>query len=376
MDDDKLAFAKHVATPSASPPVGRAAPGGAWRSRDVLRITVIVLGVIVAARGLWAASTVVICLFLGVLFGLALSSGVDQLVKLRVPRGLGAPLLLLAVLGVLAGLGALTAPKLIIQSEELRAHVPDAIRVVDAWTSAHFGGGTIGDRISAGVTTIAPHVFGFVGSTIEAIAYLLLVLFVAVYIAVEPDLYERGLMHLFPHSMRIRAQRVLAETASVLRRWLLTQLIAMVMLGTAWAIALSLIGVRAAFALAVIAGLLEFIPTIGPTLAVVPALVMALADSPGKAVTVLICYLVIQAIESNIIMPLLMQGRMDLPPALTIGAQALMTVAFGFLGLMVAVPVLATALVPIRVLYVENVVGDVLPNSHESGEAPVWPETG
>jgi predicted PurR-regulated permease PerM len=258
--------------------------------------------------------------------------------------------------------------------------VPDAVRVVDAWTSAHFGGETIGDRISAGVTTIAPHVFGFVGSTIEAIAYLILVLFTAVYLAVKPDLYERGLMHLFPHPMRARTQRVLADTATVLRKWLLTQLIAMILLGTAWAVALSLLGVRAAFALAVIAGLLEFIPTIGPTLAVVPALVMALADSPAKAASVLICYLVIQAIESNVIMPLLMQGRMDLPPALTIGAQALMTVAFGFLGLMVAVPVLATVMVPIRRLYVENVVGDVFPNTHEStheGHAtPVWPETG
>jgi predicted PurR-regulated permease PerM len=375
MDADKLIYAKHVATPVGSPSVGRAP---AWRSRDVLRVTVIVLGVIVAARGLWAASTVVICIFLGVLFGLALSAGVDKLARLRVPRGLAAPLLLLVVLGLLVGLGALTAPRLISETEELRAHVPDAIRVVDAWTSAHFGGQTIGDHIAAGVTTIVPRVFGFVGSTIEVIAYLVLVLFTAVYFAVDPDLYQRGLMHLFPHPMRARTQRILSETATVLRKWLLTQLIAMSLLGTAWAVALSLLGVRAAFALAVIAGLLEFIPTIGPTLAVLPALVMALADSPGKVASVLVCYVIIQAIESNVIMPLLMQGRMDLPPALTIGAQALMTVAFGFLGLMVAVPVLATVLVPIRLLYVENVVGDVFPsaNDHASHEAPVWPESG
>jgi predicted PurR-regulated permease PerM len=330
----------------------------------VLRITALIVAVIVAARGLWAASTVVICVFLGLLFGLALSAGTDKLAKLRVPRGIGAPVLLLAALGFLFGVGALTAPRLISQSEELRARVPDALRVVDTWMSAHFGG-TIGQRLENGAASIAPHVFEFVGSTIEGVAYLLVVLFIAVYLAVNPDLYKRGIMHLFPHAMRTQAVEVFSETASVLRRWLLTQLIAMVLLGTAWAIALSLLGVRAAFALAVIAGLLEFVPTIGPTLGVIPALAMALVDSPAKAASVLVCYVIIQGIESNVIMPLLMQGRLDLPPALTIIAQTLMTLAFGFLGLLVAVPVLAMVLVPIRRLYVENVVGDTLPDVDE-----------
>jgi predicted PurR-regulated permease PerM len=330
-----------------------------WRTRDVLRVTVVVLGVILAARALWAASTVVICIFLGVLFGLALSAGVDLLQRWHIPRGVAAPLLLIAFLFLMFGLGALTAPRLAEETEELRARIPDALHVVATWASTHLGR-DFGTRLTEGLESIAPRVFGFVGTTIEALVYLLLVLFIAVYVAADPDLYRRGVMHLFPHNVRSRMDAVFSETASVLRQWLLTQLIAMVMLGTAWAIALSLLNVRAAFALAVIAGLLEFIPTIGPTLAVIPALAMALVDSPAKVVSVLICYLIIQAVESNIIMPLLMQGRLNLPPALTICAQALMTLAFGFLGLMIAVPVLATVLVPIR-YYVEAVVGDVLP---------------
>lgn len=336
-----------------------------WRSRDVLRITLIVLGVIVAARGLWAASTVVICVFLGTLFGLALSAGVDYLTKLRIPRGIAAPVLLLAVLGAIVGLGAMTAPKLVTQGAELRDRVPDAIKVVSNWSDAHLDI-DIGERLSQGVTSIAPHVFDFVGSTIEAIAYGLLILFITVYLAADPEMYERGLMHLFPHRTRYRAKQVIKATTKALRQWLLTQLIAMVLLGLAWAIALSLLGVRAALALAVIAGLLEFIPTIGPTLAVVPALAMALVDTPAKAFSVLIVYLLIQAIESNVLIPLLMQGRMDLPPALTIGAQAIMTLAFGFLGLMVAVPVLAAVMVPIRLIYVERVVGDRLPHEESA----------
>jgi len=344
-------------------------PLAAWRTRDVARITAVVLGVIFAARALWATSTVMICIFLGVLFGLALSAGVNRMERWHIRRGLAAPLLLVTVLSVLFKLGALTAPRLVTESEELRARIPEALHVAATWADAHMGG-DFASRVTDGLTSIAPHVFGFVGSTVEALAYLFLVLFIAVYLAVDPQLYRRGLMHLFPHDMRDHMEAALSETASVLRKWLLTQLIAMIILGTAWAIALSLLGVRAAFALAVIAGLLEFIPTIGPTLAVVPALAMALVDSPTKAASVLVCYLIIQAIESNVIMPLLMQGRMDLPPALTIAAQALMTLAFGFLGLMVAVPVLATILVPIRG-YVVNVVGDPLPHGSEPANANV-----
>ena len=223
---------------------------------------------------------------------------------------------------------------------------------------------------------MAGRVFGVVGSTLELIIYLLLVFFIAVYIASDPELYHRGLMHLFPHHARARAGDVLSHIASVLRRWLLTQLIAMITLGVVWAVVLTALGVKAAFALAVIAGLLEFVPTIGPTMAVVPALAMGLLDSPGKAVSVLAAYLIIQGFEANLLVPLLMQGRIDLPPALTIIAQALMTLAFGFLGLMVAVPLLAAAMVPVKLLYVEDVVGDQVMEDEEVGASASAPDGG
>jgi predicted PurR-regulated permease PerM len=117
--------------------------------------------------------------------------------------------------------------------------------------------------------------------------------------------------------------------------------------------------VKAAVALGVIAGLLEFVPTVGPILAAVPAIAMGFLDSPEKALTVGLSYLVIQQLEGHVLIPMLMKEGMDLPPALTIVAQAVMALLFGFLGLMVAVPLLAVVIVPIKLLYVEGVVGDV-----------------
>jgi len=397
-----------------------------WRSRDIIRAAALSVGVVAVAVGIWEASTVVFTVFLGILFGLAISSGADQLARWRIPRALGVVVVIIAVAGILTSLGALMAPTLAEQGREIRSRLPMAMHQLQAWVSREGGsfrtftgrfslpaspsphdgagaaagtggagagpGGTAaqhGDsagtaraqsspigapvqdgsgQTAQGLAGVAGYLFEAAGSTVEIVVYVLLALFISLYVASDPDLYHRGLMHLFPHRARARAGDVLTHIASVLRKWLVTQLIAMITLAVAWAIALSVLQVKAALALAVIAGLLEFVPTIGPTMAVVPALAMALLDSPGKALSVLIVYLVIQGLEANVLVPLLMQGRIELPPALTIVAQALMTLAFGFIGLMVAVPLLAAAMVPIKLLYVEDVVGDnVSPEGADTG---------
>jgi predicted PurR-regulated permease PerM len=374
-----------------------------WRSRDIIRAAALTIAVLALAVAIWEASTVLFTVFLGILFGLAISSGVDQLARLRIPRGLGALMVVLAVVGLLTLAGALMAPVLSEQGREIRARLPEALQQVQSWVgregntlrvftgrfsapplasapakdstagTPHHGDSARaahtpapapapaadgGGPSSQGLAGIAGYLFGFVGSTVEIVVYVLLALFLAIYIASEPEMYHRGLMHLFPHRARARAGDVLTQIASVLRKWLVTQLIAMLVLAVVWAIALSVLKVKAALALAVIAGILEFVPTIGPTMAVIPALAMAALDSPGKALSVLIVYLVIQGFEANVLIPMLMNRRISLPPALTIVTQALMTLAFGFLGLMVAVPLLAAVLVPIKLLYVEDVVGD------------------
>ena len=117
---------------------------------------------------------------------------------------------------------------------------------------------------------------------------------------------------------------------------------------------LLLLHVKAAFALGLLAGLFEFIPTVGPLLSAVPGVAMGFLDSPEKAATVALAYWGIQFLENHILIPLLMKGGMDLPPALTVITQALLALVFGFLGLMVAVPLLATVMVIVQVLYVEQ----------------------
>ena len=115
---------------------------------------------------------------------------------------------------------------------------------------------------------------------------------------------------------------------------------------------------KAALALGLLAGLLEFIPTVGPIISSLPAIAMGFLDSPEKALWVLVAYVVVQFVESHLLIPLLMKGGINLPPALTVFSQALMALLFGFLGLMCAVPLLAATAVAVRMLYVEGVVGE------------------
>jgi predicted PurR-regulated permease PerM len=146
--------------------------------------------------------------------------------------------------------------------------------------------------------------------------------------------------------------------AGVLRKWLVTQLIAMASIGAVATVVLLILKVKAAFALGVLAGLFEFIPTVGPIISALPAVAMGFLDSPEKALYVMVAYFGIQFVENHLLIPLLMKGGMNLPPALTILSQALMVLVFGFLGLMCAVPLLAATMVAVKMLYVHGVVGD------------------
>jgi predicted PurR-regulated permease PerM len=368
-----------------------------WRSGDVLRATALVTSYLLALALAWTAREIVLTAFLGVLFGLAVGAGADVLARLRIPRGLGAPLVVVAFLGALYGVGAALAPTVRTQAVELRTRVPEAVDRIEAWVNARPGvaglflGGhevaasptaahapatarqgqgaapviavvatpTLRERITEQLSGTARYLFPFLSSTLTVAAGLFLILVLAIYVGADPALYHLGLMHLFPHGSRARASVVLTRVATVLRKWLVTQLVAMVVIGVVSTLTLLVLGVKAAVALGVIAGLLEFVPTVGPILAAVPAIAMGFLDSPEKALTVGLAYLVIQQLEGHVLIPMLMKEGMDLPPALTIVAQAVMALLFGFLGLMVAVPLLAMVIVPIKLLYVEGVVGDV-----------------
>jgi predicted PurR-regulated permease PerM len=346
----------------------------------VLRVAGILAAVWLGLELLWIGRSVFLVAFLAVLFGLCISAGADRLARWRVPRSVAVIGIVLAVVGCFAGLGALVAPRIAEQTGVLRQQLPDAIDRVEGWLAARYGGllqlvepgggppgaappggapsGELRHRLVQQLGGIGGHFFAIFSSTLSVLGGLLLVLVVAVYVAVDPELYHRGLLHLFPHRVRPRAGEVLHELATMLRRWLGTQLIAMLVIGAVTTVVLLLLGVKGAIALGIIAGLLEFIPYVGPILSAVPAVAMGFLSGPEMALYVALAYLCIQQSENHLLIPLLMKHGIDLPPVLTIISQAVMGIVFGFLGLLVAMPLVGSAMVLIKMLYVEDVVGD------------------
>src|SRR6202023_1255953 len=179
---------------------------------------------------------------------------------------------------------------------------------------------------------------------LEVLVGLLLITFVAIYFSVDPEVYRRGLLHLVPHPSRQRVDEVITAIGVTLRRFLSTQLIAMVVIGSMLAITLALLGVEAALSLGIIAGVLEFIPTIGPILSALPAIAMGFLVSPEQALEVAIAFTLVELVEGHVLIPMLMKRGKNLPAVVPLLSPAMMGLVFGFLGVVVPVPVVATVL--------------------------------
>lgn len=338
------------------------------RTGDLVRAALIVLFAIVLLQLLWSARLLLLTTFLGVLFGLSASRATDWVLRrVKVKRSLAAAGVVFGATGILLLIFAWSGPTLLEQSAELRTKLPESVANFERWISEKqpalldavappdtTGGSRISaafERYSPGLTQFA---FGVVQSVLVVAAGVVMVIFIALYIAADPQVYRRGLVLLVPIEQRERFSVTLHAVGDALRKWFQTQLIAMVVIGLVTTVILALLGVRGALPLGVLAGLFEFIPNIGPLLSAIPAVLMGFTDSPQQAGVIALAYWGIQFLENNLLIPYLMKEQLDLPPALTLMAQVVMAYVFGFLGLFVAIPVLAVAMVAVRTYWVED----------------------
>lgn len=346
---------------------GGDAPTASLTIGFVARATLVVLGLWALAHMLWLGRDVLFVAFLGALVALFLSIFVDRLEALGVPRAVAAVLVLFVLLALLGGLFFLSWPTLRDQLMVIRRELPEAVADVERWARAQYMAvtGEVGrprpelaeqlqDRLGREAVDIVAGALPLLNTVVGAVFGLFVVVFAGLYLSIEARLYLDGLTRLFPPRARPHIEKALREAGSDLRHWILGTAINMLVIGVATTVGLMLMDIPAALALGLIAGLLEFIPIYGPILSAVPAVAVALLLSPKDAFWVVVLYIAIQQLESNLLTPLVMKGAVRLPPALTILFGALMAVLFGFLGLLLAVPILAFTLALVRRLYVEE----------------------
>jgi predicted PurR-regulated permease PerM len=211
---------------------------------------------------------------------------------------------------------------------------------------------------ASGLGQAVQRVVGFAATTVTGLTELGIILVLGLYLAIDPDLYLRGLLRLLPPARRGRAREILLEIGRTLHEWLVGQLIAMTMVGIFTGVGLWLVGVPQALVLGILTGILDFIPNVGPIFAAVPGLIAAASVSSSQVLYALIVYALAQAAENNLIVPLVQRRAVDLPPAVTMVALVIMGLLGGVLGLLLAVPLAAAVTVAVRMAYIEDVLGD------------------
>ncbi|HMQ29229.1 MAG TPA: AI-2E family transporter [Chloroflexaceae bacterium] len=352
---------------SAQTQPGRHPQGGSFARRA---LTAVGIGALVAALllMLWSLVEVLLVIFAAVLFAVFLD-GLRRQISERTPITPGWALAIITVgLLVLVALGVwLLAPGVGRQIAELEQTLPASLAALErlthqyGWLQALLDETPPPTELMPGPAELLARATGIFSSALAALLGVLLVFVVALYLAATPRLYVEGLLRLVPVDRRPRARQVLEELGRTLWWWLVGRLLSMLAVGLMTALGLWLLGVPLALTLGLLAALLDFIPNVGPVLAALPGVLLALLQGPEQALAVLVLYIVIQQIESYLITPIVQQQTVKLPPALSILAVVLLGVLVGPLGLVLAAPIAAVALVLVRTLYVEDILGDAGP---------------
>jgi predicted PurR-regulated permease PerM len=318
-------------------------------------ISLLVLAAAFAAA-LVLVPNVLLMLFAGVLLAVFLRTGGGWIAaRTGLGGAWGVGIFMLAIVLAFTAFGLLVAPRVVEEIHALVDRLPELIEEMRARIEEF----PLGERLVRG---IRPAILGeggglptgALGSVFGIAGNMVVILFVGIYGAIDPGRYRRPLLALVAPSLRPRGEEVIDDAAATLRHWLFAQISAMTAVGVLTSLGLWLLGIPLAFALGTIAGLLAFIPNLGPVLALLPGLMLGMAEGGNTVWWVLAVYIGVQFLESYFITPLLQQETVELPPGFILGMQLLFATLFGLLGLALATPAAALLLSLTRTLYVHD----------------------
>jgi predicted PurR-regulated permease PerM len=192
---------------------------------------------------------------------------------------------------------------------------------------------------------------GLFSTTFGLLGDLYVIIFLGLFFTVSPKPYTEGFLQLLPAAARRKGRIVVNTIGENLKKWLKGKLFAMLVVFVLTAIGLSIVGLPMWLTLALIAGLLNFIPNFGPLIAMIPAVLLAFMQGLDKALIVAGLYILIQVVESNLITPSVQKKLIQIPPALIIIAQLVMGVLTGGWGLVLATPLVAIIMAVVRITY-------------------------
>lgn len=317
---------------------------------------------------LWRIRQILLLVFLAVVFATAFNRIVRRLRQSGAKRSLAAILSVAGFLFLFALFVAIIVPPFIDQFQLLAELVPQGLAQLRGWLVAMQTGvpGSVLDhfpRIDDIIQQAQPfaswafnNFFSLFSNFLSILLSTLLVLVLTIMLLINPKPYRQGFVLLFPAFYRRRVDEILSQCEISLVGWIRGILIDMVVIGGVSAIGLSLLRVPLVLGNAALAGLLEAIPNIGPTLSLVPPMAIALLDAPWKAGAVFIFYIALQQVEQYLLVPYVMSSQVALLPAVTLLSQVICAIFFGFLGLLLAMPLVIVGQIWIREVLVKDVL--------------------
>ncbi len=330
------------------------------------------LVLIAAIYILWQIRKILLLLFTAIVIANALNILVKKMQKWGLDRGHAVLISVIGSLTTLVSFFWLIVPALTTQFQQLIIILIGKIDQLNRWLYSLDGSPRLYPLIDfdklveqlieqlqpllAGGWAFLGSGLSFFQSSLGVVINLLLVIILALMLLANPEPYRQGFIRLLPSFYRQRGEQILQLCDLALQGWLTGVLFNMAAISIFSFFGLLIIGIPLALAQALLAGLLTFLPNIGPALSVIPPMAIAFSDEPWKALAVFILYVVIQQVESNLLTPLIMAQQVSLLPAITLIAQVFFATLFGFLGLLLALPLTVVG----QVWFKEVVVKDIL----------------
>jgi predicted PurR-regulated permease PerM len=326
------------------------------------RTVFLAFGLVVAGLVFRQLVTLVLGVIVVVIIALPLAAAATALERRGVPRFIGATLALLLLLAALGGLIAAIVPAF---THEINGFVNSLPSIVDelrhrlgrlTGTSPSHVGKQIQHFIN-GYTHKPTRLLGpleSIGASVAAaLAALVVVLLTALYTAIHPEPLVNGLTRMVPPLRRPQAEQILARLRAAYLGWLRGLFIGMILLGGLTYLGLTLVGLGFAAFFAVFTAIAMIIPYYGALVSSIPPILYALTISPAKALIVAIIYVVAHQVEGNLLQPLVVARTVKLHPALVAVGVVAVDQLFGFVGLFIAVPILATIKILVEELWIK-----------------------
>lgn len=329
----------------AGTPIRRSLDGGWWRSAVALAAGILLAVGLLALVHLLARPLALLVL------GIAISAAIAPLVSFlgrRMPRALAAILVYLVGLALLVGALSIIIPPLVRQAREISIQAPELIAQAQQlfeWERLPFPSlDAILPQLGALSAMIIRLPIGLASSLLE----ILLVLIISLYLVIEAPNLERFALSLVPAERETRLRSLLHEMTNAMGGYIRGVLVSAVLVGFFTYLGLLVIGVDFPLVLGLLAGLFEVIPYLGPVLAAIPIVIIALLESTTKAIIVVVFFIILQQVESYVIVPNVMRSQTKVSPLLVILAIVAGSTLGGLLGVLIAIPVVAALRVFVR----------------------------